>query len=226
MAKGFKRGAAMGSDNKYIPALSYEWLTLVFDPIIRFTMPELEFKQQLIREAKIESGYKILDVGCGTGTLLALIKKIHQDAEVRGLDGDKKVIELAKKKLSGLNLDIPIDLGYSYKLPYEDNSFDRVLSTLMIHHLTTEDKLRTFQEIYRVLRPGGEFHLADFGIPATTLTKLVSLIIRHFEEVADNFDGKVPPLIKNAGFNKVDETGKYNSLYGTVVLLKAIKPKQ
>ncbi len=59
----------------YIPALRYDWLTAVYDPVVRLTTREAAFKNALIEQAKIESYQHVLDLACGTGTLAILIKK-------------------------------------------------------------------------------------------------------------------------------------------------------
>ncbi|VVB94934.1 Ubiquinone/menaquinone biosynthesis C-methyltransferase UbiE [uncultured archaeon] len=133
---------------KYIPALTFEWLTPLYDPVMLF-MRESTFKRTLVEQADIKNGYRVLDLGCGTATLTILIKKAYPGAEVTGLDGDPKILSIARAKVAQAGLDISLDTGMSFELPYPDRSFDRVFSSLF-HHLTREDKARTFKEIFRV----------------------------------------------------------------------------
>ena len=88
----------MTRDDKYIPAVSYDRLTPLFDPVIRWSMRELELKRRLIVQARIEPGYRVLDLGCGTATLTILIKQMYPAAEVVGLDGDPKILAIAEAK--------------------------------------------------------------------------------------------------------------------------------
>ncbi len=190
--------------DRYIPAFSYGSLTTFYDLITGLTMREFTFKRRLVDQARITKGERVLDLGCGTATLTILIKESHPEAEVIGLDGDPKVLEIARTKIAKAGLDITLDRGIAFELPYPDSSFDRVLSSLLFHHLTRESKRRTLGEVFRVLRPGGEFHLADFGKPNNVLTYLISLVMRHFEEDRDNIDGLMPKFIKEAGFDSVE----------------------
>jgi ubiquinone/menaquinone biosynthesis C-methylase UbiE len=128
-------------------------------------MREAAFKRRLVEQARMESGYHVLDLGCGTATLTILVKQAHPDAEVVGLDGDQRILDIARAKIAKAGLAIALDRGMAYDLPYRDHSFDRVLCSLVIHHLTRENKLRALREVMRVLKPGGELHVADFGKP-------------------------------------------------------------
>jgi SAM-dependent methyltransferase len=208
-----------------IPALSYNWLTPLYDLLIRWTMPESAFKRRLIEQAMIKRGQRILDLGCGTATLTILIKKVHPAAEVLGLDGDPRILEIARRKAAREALEIKLDEGMSYQLPYADNSFDRVLSSLFFHHLTRENKARTLQEMFRILRPGGEIHIADFGKPQNPLMLLVSLPWRIFDGMkttGDNVQGRLPSIFREAGFREVCETTRYMTLF-TLSLYRAQK---
>jgi ubiquinone/menaquinone biosynthesis C-methylase UbiE len=158
----------------YIPALSYDRLTPLYDILIRWTMPESRFKRQLVAEAKIKNDDRILDLGCGTATLTILIRSIHAEATVIGIDGDLMILEIGKKKGKKANVDIVLAQAMSYELPYPSGSFDRVLSSLMFHHLTRENKVRSLKEVYRVLRNGGELHIADFGKPQNLLMRIAA----------------------------------------------------
>ncbi|MFA4935875.1 MAG: class I SAM-dependent methyltransferase [Candidatus Methanoperedens sp.] len=207
---------------KYIPALGFEWLTPLYDPLIQF-MRESTFKRSLVEQANIKNGYRVLDIGCGTATLTILIKKAYPGAEVTGLDGDPKILEIAGTKVARAGLDIKLDRGMSFDLPYPDGSFDRVVSSLVFHHLTRENKARTFKEIFRVLSSGGELHVADFGKPHNALMFLSSLIFRHFEETRDNIRGLLPEMFQKTGFDRVEETARYTTLFGTLSLYRARK---
>src|SRR6185503_8685551 len=140
---------------KYIPALSFRVLTPFYDTFFKWTMQEELFKRSLIEQAQIRSAQRVLDLGCGTGTLTIMVKKAHPDSEVIGLDGDPQVLELARYKAKQAGSRITFEEGMAYQLPYPDASFDRVLSSLVFHHLTTQDKERALAEIYRVLNPAG-----------------------------------------------------------------------
>jgi len=210
----------------YIPAFSHSFLTPFYDFMMKRAARESTFKPKLIEQARIEKGHQVLDLGCGTATLSILIKKAQPEAEVIGLDADPKILEIAKVKVAEAGLDITLDYGTAIELPYPESSFDRVFSSMMLHHLTREDKVRALREVFRVLKPRGELHVADLGKPHNAPMYLPTLIIRHLEETSDNVKGLLPEIIRNAGFEKVEETAKYMTIFGTIALYKAHKPSE
>lgn len=88
--------------NSYIPALGYRWLTRFYDPVVRVTTREATFKEALLQQANLQDGYRILDLGCGTGTLAMMAKRTRPNVEVFGLDADPEALKLARTKLEGL----------------------------------------------------------------------------------------------------------------------------
>jgi ubiquinone/menaquinone biosynthesis C-methylase UbiE len=211
------------TEERYIPALRFRWLTPLYDPLLKWGMREETFKRRLIAQAKIRPGERVLDLGCGTGTLTIMVKQTIPGAEVIGVDGDFEVLHIAEGKGNQAGVNITWDHALATDLPYPDNSFDRVLSSLVIHHLTIEDKLQAFREVFRVLRPNGEFHIVDFGPPFGPFTWLMSRLMRHLEETKDNFDGKLPGLLSSAGFVAVSETAQLTNLFGPISMIRTHK---
>lgn len=214
------------SSNSYIPALGYRWLTRFYDPVVRLTTREATFKDALLRQANIQDGHQILDLGCGTGTLAMMVKRANRSAEVFGLDADPEALKLARTKLEKAGIKVHLDQGLASALPYAPESFDRAFSSLFFHHLSSELKLEAMREVLRVLRPGGEFHIVDWGKPTSPATRLAFVgvqLLDGFATTTDNVRGLLPDLLGLAGFEKVETTQRYSTLLGTLSLYRARK---
>ena len=210
----------------YIPALSYDWLTPFYDPVVRLTTRENTFKKALVEQSRIAPANRVLDLACGTGTLTILLKKTFSQAEITGIDGDPKILEIAKTKAKKAGTRIQFEKGMSFNLPFADESFDCVVSSLFFHHLTRVNKLATLREVRRVLKPDGELHIADWGLPSNFLMQFASRgieLLDGAETTADNFKGLLPAIVMEPGFREVAETRHFNTLFGTIRLLKAKK---
>ena len=157
----------MAEDNRYLPALRWKALTPVFDTAVRVTARERVMKERLLDQAGVEPGDSVLDLGAGTGTLAIWLKQRCPEATVTGLDADSEVLARARRKASEAQCEIDFVEGFSTELPFASDSFDVVLSSLFFHHLMPSDKRSTLAEVHRVLRPGGNLHVADWESPAT-----------------------------------------------------------
>lgn len=204
-----------------IPAFSHSFFTPFYDFMMKYAARESTFKPQLVKQANIKKDQRILDIGCGTATLTILVKKVHPESQVIGLDADPKILEVARSKIARANVNISLDYGTATELPYPNNFFDRVFFSMVLHHLDHEDKVRALKEAFRVLRPEGELHVADLGKPHNFIMFLVSLIIGRLEETSDNIEGWIPRMIRKAGFVEVEETARHMTMFGTIALYRA-----
>lgn len=104
----------------------------------------------------------ILDVGCGTGTL-ALAIAATGAADVTGIDASPEMIDMACRKAAKARSGVTFQVAVIENLPFPNETFDLVTSSLMLHHLPTELKRAGIGEVRRVLKPGGRFVVMDFA---------------------------------------------------------------
>lgn len=214
-------------ESKYVPALGFRWLTPYYDAVVGLTTRERSFKQALIKQARFEPGQRVLDLACGTGTLAIWIKQHQPQADVTGVDGDPAILSLATRKALKTDVSVMFDHALSDSLPYPDAHFDRVVSSLFFHHLSWESKERTAQEVFRVLKPGEEIHVADWGCASNSLMRGLFLSIQlldGFKNTQDNVSGKLIALFVQAGFVEVTQRQTFNTIFGTMALYSAAKP--
>ena len=152
----------MSSDRTFLPAAGHDLFLPLYDPLVTL-LGGNRSRQELIEQANITAGQRILDIGCGTGSFAVLLKRQRADVEVIGLDPDPKALRRAKAKAKRAGVLVQLDQGFADELRYESKSFDRVFSSLMFHHLDEQTQQKTLTEVLRVLKAGGSFHLLDFA---------------------------------------------------------------
>jgi ubiquinone/menaquinone biosynthesis C-methylase UbiE len=214
------------TQSSYVPALGLHWLTRFYDPVIRLTLREEAFKRSLVRQARVAPGHAVLDLGCGTATLTLMVKEACPAAQVTGVDGDPEVLALARAKAEAAGLAIELREGMAYELPFAPATFDRVVSSLVFHHLADDDKGRAFREVQRVLRPGGECHVADWGRPANALMTMASYgvsLLDGAERTRVNLEGRLPDVMRAAGLDDVRETERWSTVFGTLAFYRAVR---
>lgn len=211
-------------NHPYVPALRYAWLTRYYDVVIAVTTREKLFRTSLLDRADLKINDKVLDLACGTGTMATMIKSRYPGTSVAGLDGDPEILAMARGKAHRAELEIEFSQGLSFNMPYPSDAFDVVFSSLFFHHLVTEDKKRTLAEVARVLKPGGKLYVCDWGAPSNVLLKMMFLLVRvldGFEATRANVDGRLPDLIRGAGFEEVLLNESVSTVWGTLDFISA-----
>ena len=211
--------------HRFVPALSFDALTPLYDTLVALTMRERAFRQRLLEQTELAPRQRVLDHRLRNGHASRVMLAGGQpDAAVVGLDVDARILALARDKAARAGVAVEWVQGSAIDLPFPPASFDRVTSSLMLHHLTTPEKRAALASIRRVLRPGGSLHVADFGRPHTAYTRMAAALFRYFdgpERTAANLDGQLPALMPEAGFAEVRETEHWTTAFGTLTFTRA-----
>lgn len=203
----------------YLPAMGRRWLLPLYDPFTRlFGVGRLH--EQLLDRAEIQPGQAILEIGCGTGNLLLALARRRLDLSLIGIDPDPDALRRARRKAGRARLPVRFERGYAGALPLPDASVDRVLSSLMLHHLDEEEKTRAMAEIRRVLRPGGQLHIVDLaGSPDDR--GLHARLARRNPRRAGDLPDQLLSRLRDAGLTDVGENGRGDSHFGGYVFYRA-----
>ena len=200
------------SQREFLPAAGRDVFLPLYDPLVSL-MGFGRAVQELISQANIEHAHSVLDVGCGTGTLVVMLKRQYSAVQVVGLDPDSKALRRARKKAGRAEVSVQLDHGFADDLPYREASFDRVFSSFMFHHLDEEERERTSREVLRVLKPGGSFHLLDFVAGDGAHGFFERLIAGH-ALMKTNTNERILRLIRRAGFTNVTKVKEGSMLFG------------
>jgi ubiquinone/menaquinone biosynthesis C-methylase UbiE len=197
----------------YIPAAGHDWALALYYPIAKLLGGDAA-RRRILEQAPILPGHRVLDIGCGTGTLVILIKHLYPDADVIGFDPDPKVLARARRKAARASVSVQFDQGFAAALPYPEASIDRVLSSFMFHHLQGDDKEEMLREARRVLRPDGTLNLLDFDGPDAGADGFLMRLppLRH--HLKDNSEDHILGLMQQAGFAGVRKVRQATMLFG------------
>jgi ubiquinone/menaquinone biosynthesis C-methylase UbiE len=209
------------TERTYIPAAGRDWRLPLYDPITRLLGVD-RTRRRLVEQAELTRGQRVLEVGCGTGSVLITMGRQHPAVELVGLDPDPKALARAERKAHAAGVRVRLDRGFSDAMPYEDASFDRVLSSFMYHHVPPDEKPAMFREIHRVLKPDGRLELVDFAGPERTRGFFARMLHAH-HVMSDNAEARVIELMTGARLSNAKRLGDDAFLLGTVSYYQAVR---
>ena len=201
------------TNRNYIPAAGRNWALPLYDPLVKLLGAD-RARQVIIDKANLHQARRILDVGCGTGTLAILIKKMFPDADVIGIDPDPDALDIAKRKAMHMNVSVQFDRGFSDDLPYLDDSFDRVISTFMLHHLMQSELAASLHEMGRVIAEKGSLHILDFEKQKTESKNTTGSVTAKDQVKKINSEKLIENLMRNAGFLETKKVLSSSILHG------------
>jgi ubiquinone/menaquinone biosynthesis C-methylase UbiE len=187
----------MQTTKTYIPAAGSDWFLPLYDPMTKLFGVD-NARRVLLDLVELRPNSRVLEIGCGTGTFSILIKQLHPQVEVVGLDPDPKALARARRKAEQAGVPISLDQGFSNSLPYENGTFDYVFSSMMFHHLKLDEKEKTLREIRRVLKPAGVFAMLDLKKPESTLGRVLSGLFHSDLLLKDNSPDRILALMHDA----------------------------
>lgn len=207
----------------YTPALGHRALTPLYDAVIALATRENVWRGRLVDAIALKAGERLLDVGCGTGSLLVALARGTPGAALVGLDPDPDVLARAKRRA---------EAGIAFKYGFLDEEFvsahapfDVVASSLVLHQTPLETKRRILRHMRDALRPRGRLCIADYGLQASglmrTLFRVTVQALDGVEDTQPNADGVLPALMSEAGFVDIEEIASVPTLTGAISVWRA-----
>ncbi len=213
---------AVGNRHDYIPAAGRDALLPAYDLLTRVLGMNRVY-DRVIAQAELADGLRVLEIGCGTGNVTIRAKRAHSGADLTGSDPDPLALARAQRKARGMT-GIRFERAYAQQLPYGEGEFDRVLSSMMLHHLDDDVKAGAAAEIHRVLRPGGTLHIVDIGGNMTAHDGFMARRMLHNPHAAGNLGDAIPRLLRSVGFDCSEVATRRHRLVGRLTFYRATRP--
>lgn len=197
----------------------------IFEPMCMLGKQN-EINDLVVDLLEIKNSHRILDLGCGTGILSAKIaEELSADAGglSMGIDAAGKMVEGAREK-RGSNT-CKFEVAAAEDLPFDNESFDSVVSTMFFHHIQLDLKEKALFEAFRVMRPGGRLVIADMHTPTNFMGAFISHVSRWMlfqPQIGENIKGLLPGVIEKAGFTTPELIKTY---FGYIAIFSSRKPE-
>ncbi len=185
----------------YVPAAPQLWL---YDALVVVLARAPRWRRALLAQLAPREGDVIADVGCGTGTQLVKIGRSAPGVTLIGIDPDPAVLQRARRKLAGAGVVAGLSRGYARDAAQllGDRGVNKIVSSLVFHQVPPEEKIVGLAAIRAALTPGGELHVADYGLQRTPLMRKLFRIVQAgdgFANTEPNALGVLPVLMSQVG---------------------------
>lgn len=212
------------AEKTYVPALRFHTLTRLYDAVVAILCREKAFKAALVAQADLSPGQKVLDLGSGTGTMTLALKRDCPGASILGVDADPNVLERAQVKARRLGSDVTFIRGFARDLDPGLGPFDRVVTSLFLHHIPASERKAVLDKVRNSLKEGGELHIADWDRPANALQWFGFTLVRildGWELTRGHAEGRMEEWLRQADFQNVTRTRTFHTPLGTLSLWSA-----
>src|SRR6516225_5217114 len=160
----------MPNERDFTPAMRLLW---AYDLTVAAFTRERTWRGAFLRQLDPRPSDIIADIGCGTGSFLALLGGTAKWAKLIGVDPDDRILGRARRKLAAAGIVVIWKRGYLRDVAalLAGSSVNKIISSLVFHQVPLAEKRAGLSSIYSALPPGGELHIADNGLQRTKLMR-------------------------------------------------------
>ena len=222
-----KSAAVPPKEREFTPPLGKSWLTPFYDRAIAVFTRERRWRRAIVEKAALLPGDKVIDVGCGTGTLLRALMASCPEAGFIGVEPDPAALAIAQRKFgAGVDM-VRWHNGFLDSLELSDGwQPDKIVSSLVLHQVPVSQKRAILEQIENLLAPGGMALIADYmGQDAPVMRALFRSSVQLLDGVKDtqpSADGAVEKLLAEI-FADAELLDRIHTATGTISLWRGIK---
>lgn len=214
------------TDRDFVPALGKSGSLDRYDAAIALMTREKRWRSDLLKLVAPQPGDRIVDIGCGTGTLAIALKEGEPESEILAVDPDPAVLEIARSKARTAGADIHWFEAMGDELDgiAALQECDKIVSSLVFHQCPMEVKHAIAAQMHRLLRPGGQLFIADYGEQRSPLMRMLFRQIQWLdghEFTEPNARGCMPEVLAAAGFDAVEEAKVIATPTGSISIYRA-----
>jgi ubiquinone/menaquinone biosynthesis C-methylase UbiE len=213
------------TDRTFTPAAGRFAPSSVYDLGVAALTREAVWRPKLVEILAIEPGERVLDVGCGTGSLAILLKKRWPGVEIVGLDPDPAALSIAKSKADAADVDIEWRQGFASDAA-NAGTFDKVVSSLVFHQVPIPGKRAGIEAMFAAAKIGGTVCIADYAQQSRRLMRLAFRFIQLIDGKADtqpNADGFLETELSKHFGKTVKPVFAINTPTGTISIFRQEK---
>lgn len=215
----------------FTPAAGVSWLTPLYDLGIVLLTRERRWRSALMNQMRPAAGDVIADVGCGTGSLLVRLGKREPGAHLIGVDPDEAILARARTKAAKAGVALELHRGFAGEIDsiLAGRGVTKVVSSLVLHQVPMEEKVKAFRAMRALLHAGGEVHIADYGYQRSRLMRMLfRCVVQRLdgrENTEPNARGILPELMRAAGIAEVTERAAIPTATGSISLYRGVCPR-
>ena len=210
-------------DESFTPALGRPQLTFLYDAAIRVLTRERRWRRLLLEQLRPRPGERILDIGCGTGTLAIMIKQAEPGAEVVGIDPDEQVLGIARTKAARAGVAPVFMRGFARDADRFGARFDKAVASLVFHQVPLREKEAGIAAMARAVGAGGEIYVADYARQPTFVSRQLFRVVQALdgrENTQANADGALERILGLHAGGEVLPQVMVATLTGTISLFR------